>query len=136
MDTTLVKLLAEERLTDELTAFFAEVNHCVVPLVHSTLLNAGYYQLLASIYERQGQVRQTLEIWVKLCQGQYLDPGFRHGASKVYHLLAASKDQALVEYYGLWLLGRDRSLGLQVRSARSPRPSTPRSSTNLARPGL
>ena len=54
----------------------------------------------------------------RVVDGEYRDRDFEKngGIKQIFDLLWKLKDQSLVETYGLWLLERDRELGLRVRS--------------------
>lgn len=131
VDTTLVRLLAEEGLQDEIVRILDGPNDCVLQQVESSLLDAGLYNLLSSLLLKSGEVSKTLDIWTKsvsrfipyepgltiptrLVEGIYVDDGFTGGIKKISDLLWKSKDMRQVEKYGIWLLQRDRVLGLKV----------------------
>lgn len=65
VDTTLVRLLAEEGRTTDLLKVLEGPNDCVVQQVESTLLDSGLYQVLAEIQLKRGEVTKALEIWTK-----------------------------------------------------------------------
>lgn len=65
VDTTLVRLLAEQGRSAELVVLLASQNDCVFPQVEPALLQAGMYQVLASLLLQKGEVGKTLEIWTK-----------------------------------------------------------------------
>jgi hypothetical protein len=57
---------------------------------------------------------------IRLVEGVYIDEGFTRGIKKISDLLWKSKDTRQVEKYGIWLLQRDRVLGLKVSPSPSP----------------
>lgn len=65
VDTTLVRLLAEEGRTTDLLKVLEGPNDCVVQQVEPTLLDSGLYQVLAEIQLKRGEVSKALEIWTK-----------------------------------------------------------------------
>lgn len=53
----------------------------------------------------------------RLVDGEYVDPLYTSGVQPIFDVLWTSKDRELVEKYGVWLIQRDRTLGLKVRSS-------------------
>lgn len=117
VDTTLARLLAEKKQATELLELINGPNDCVLPSLEPALLEAGLYQLLASILLKRGEVSRTLDIWTKIVEGVYDDSSFTDGLQQIFDLLWTTKDKAVVEKYGIWLLQRERALGLKVRSS-------------------
>ncbi|ORY74073.1 hypothetical protein BCR35DRAFT_293491 [Leucosporidium creatinivorum] len=116
VDTTLVRLLAEEGRSADLVVLLAEPNDCVFQQVEPALHKAGLYQVLTSLLLQKGEVVKTLEIWTKIVEGTYVDESFKNGLQQIFDLLWKTKDKAIVERFGLWLLQRDRALGLKLFS--------------------
>ncbi|CEQ41527.1 SPOSA6832_03250, partial [Sporobolomyces salmonicolor] len=136
VDTTLVKLLAEQDRPDDIKVLLAGPNDCVLPQVEPALLQAKQYQLLSDILLARGETTKTLEIWSKcvhlvcllrleleanlvgvarrIVDGWYEDGTFSDGPRRIFDLVWRTKDKALVERYGLWMLKHDRTLGLKV----------------------
>ena len=50
----------------------------------------------------------------RLIDGERTDERFVDGLTKIYNLLENSSDAELVTRYGLWLVQRDRELGLRL----------------------
>jgi hypothetical protein len=50
----------------------------------------------------------------RVVEGTYVDEGFTNGLQQIFDLLWKTKDKAIVERFGLWLLQRDRALGLKA----------------------
>ncbi|GAA5872000.1 hypothetical protein JCM1840_004768 [Sporobolomyces johnsonii] len=114
VDTTLVKLLAEQDRPDDIKVLLASPNDCVLPQVEPALLQAKQYQLLSDILLTRGETTKTLEIWSKIVDGTYEDGKFADGPRRIFDLVWRTKDKALVERYGLWILKHDRTLGLKL----------------------
>ncbi|GAA5956387.1 hypothetical protein JCM21900_000171 [Sporobolomyces salmonicolor] len=114
VDTTLVKLLAEQDRPDDIKVLLAGPNDCVLPQVEPALLQAKQYQLLSDILLARGETTKTLEIWSKIVDGLYEDSTFTDGPRRIFDLVWRTKDKALVERYGLWMLKHDRTLGLKL----------------------
>lgn len=51
----------------------------------------------------------------RIVEGVYVDEGYTNGLQQIFDLLWRTKDLDLVERWGVWLLQRDRALGLKVR---------------------
>lgn len=62
VDTTLVRLLAEERHAADIVKILEGPNDCVIQHVEPFLLEAGLYQVLASVLLKRGEVSKTLDI--------------------------------------------------------------------------
>ncbi|KAM0748698.1 hypothetical protein T439DRAFT_70364 [Meredithblackwellia eburnea MCA 4105] len=116
VDTTLVRLYAEEGRSADIVALLDAPNDCVIPAVEPQLLDAGLYDLLASILLKRKELGKTLDIWTKLVEGVYVDEKFSGGVRKVFDLVWGSEDRLMVEKYGLWIMQRDRTLGLKLFS--------------------
>ncbi|BGP41415.1 hypothetical protein JCM10449v2_005395 [Rhodotorula kratochvilovae] len=114
VDTTLVRLLAEQRRPDDIRVLLAGANDCVLPAVESALRDAGMYTLLAGVLRERGEVGRVLEIYSKIVDGEYPDPSFADGVQQVFDLAWRSKDKALVERYGLWMLKHDVDRALRL----------------------
>lgn len=65
VDTTLVKLLAEQGSENAIRRLLDGTNDCVVQHVESNLIAAKLYELTASIHLKRGEVRKALDIWTK-----------------------------------------------------------------------
>lgn len=65
VDTTLVKLLAEQGSENAIRRLLDGTHDCVVQQVESNLMSAKLYELTASIYMKRGEVRKALDIWTK-----------------------------------------------------------------------
>lgn len=52
----------------------------------------------------------------RLVDGERTDVRFTNGLTKVHELLTSSTNLDYVTKYGLWLVERDRELGLSVRN--------------------
>lgn len=50
----------------------------------------------------------------RIVEGTYVDDTFANGVQQIFDLLWKTKDKDIVERFGLWLLQRDRALGLKV----------------------
>ncbi|GAA5933539.1 uncharacterized protein JCM15063_001342 [Sporobolomyces koalae] len=114
VDTTLVSLLATANRPQDIKVLLAAPNDCVLPLIEQDLIDAGLYQLVAELALKKGRTERVLEIWTKILDGDYVDPTFQDGTRQVFDLVSRSKDKSLVEKYGLWLVQRDRLLGLRI----------------------
>lgn len=55
----------------------------------------------------------------RLFDGIYVDPEFVNGLALIYDVLADSRDELIVEQYGLWIIGRDVSMGIKVNESHS-----------------
>jgi hypothetical protein len=55
----------------------------------------------------------------RLFDGIYVDPEFINGLALIYDVLADSRDKLIVEQYGLWIIGRDVSMGIKVNESHS-----------------
>lgn len=79
------------------------------------------------------QVRSSLVVETladasrRISEGEYLDDGFTDGIRRIFDLLWSCQEKEIVIQYGLWLIVRDRVLGLKVR-----RDETVSSSTDLS----
>ncbi|BGP09381.1 hypothetical protein JCM10049v2_005249 [Rhodotorula toruloides] len=116
VDTTLVKLLAEQSRPDDIRVLLAGPHDCVVKQVEQALLDAGLYQLLASILLEKGETMRVLDIWSRIIDGEYTDGSFEDGLQSMFDLTWRSKDKSLVEKYGLWMLKHDQSRALRLFS--------------------
>ncbi|GAA6055225.1 hypothetical protein JCM3770_000723 [Rhodotorula araucariae] len=114
VDTTLVRLLAEQARPDDIRVLLAGANDCVLPAVEDTLRAAGMYTLLAGVLYERGETARVLEIYTKIVDGEYPDPAFVDGVHKVFDLVWWAKDKALVERYGLWMLKHDVERALRL----------------------
>ena len=65
MDTVLVRLYAEEKDSQSILSILNHSNDCDIAQAEESLLNAGQFSLLASVYEKEGEIAKTLEIWTK-----------------------------------------------------------------------
>lgn len=65
IDTTLIRLFAEDRRREDILALLQEPNDCVLVLVEPCLLEAGMFTILSDIFLKRGDVAKTLEIWTK-----------------------------------------------------------------------
>lgn len=52
----------------------------------------------------------------RLVDGVRHDDRFTQGPTRIFNLLESSSNAALKSEYGLWLVTKDRALGLRVRS--------------------
>jgi hypothetical protein len=52
---------------------------------------------------------------IRIVEGKYVDEQYTGGLQQIFDLLWKTKDKDLIEHYGMWLLQRDRLLGLKVR---------------------
>ncbi|KAK4698396.1 vacuolar protein sorting-associated protein 3, partial [Phenoliferia sp. Uapishka_3] len=116
VDTTLVRLLAEERKTTSLLEILEGPNDCVFQHVEQFILEAGMYDALASLYLKREEFTKTLDIWTKLVDGEYNDATYTGGVQRIFDTLWESRDKSLVEKYGVWLIQRDQALGLKLFS--------------------
>ncbi|BGP33373.1 hypothetical protein JCM10296v2_005173 [Rhodotorula toruloides] len=116
VDTTLVKLLAEQSRPDDIRDLLSGPHDCVVKEVEQALLDAGLYQLLAAILLEKSETARVLEIWSRIIDGEYADESFKDGLQRVFDLTWRSKDKLLVEKYGLWMLKHDQSRALRLFS--------------------
>ena len=65
VDTTLVRLLAEEGKSRTLLEILNGPNDCVFQHVEPFLLDAGMYTVLAALLLRREEVEKTLNSWTK-----------------------------------------------------------------------
>ena len=65
VDTTLVRLLAEEGKKDKLLELLEGPNDCVLQHAAPFLLDAGMYSVLATLLRDRGEIVKTLDIWTK-----------------------------------------------------------------------
>ncbi|GAA5904811.1 hypothetical protein JCM8208_001362 [Rhodotorula glutinis] len=114
VDTTLVRLFAEQRRPDDIRVLLAGPNDCVLAEVQGALHEAGMYALLAGVLRERGETARVLDIWTKIIDGEYSDSTFSDGVHKVFDLVWRSKDKALIEKYGLWLLRHDVDRALRL----------------------
>ncbi|KAI5477112.1 TGF beta receptor associated protein [Pseudohyphozyma bogoriensis] len=96
VDTTLVRLLAEEGKSTEIVDILEGPNDCVLQQVEPHLIDSGMYQILASIYLKRGEVAKTLEIWTKIVDGEYIDANFTGGLDAIFDLLWKTKEKFLL----------------------------------------
>lgn len=66
VDTTLVRLLVEEKQVTELKAILHGANDCVLQEVEQSFLQPGLFELLANEWLKKGEQRKVLDIWIKL----------------------------------------------------------------------
>ncbi|GJN90241.1 hypothetical protein Rhopal_003240-T1 [Rhodotorula paludigena] len=114
VDTALVKLLAEQARPDDVRVLLAGPHDCVLREVEPALLEAGMYQLLAGVLLERGETARVLEIWSRIVDGEYADETYEGGVGQIYDLVWRSKDKALVEKYGLWMLKHDQARALKL----------------------
>ncbi|GAA6015822.1 hypothetical protein JCM10207_008808 [Rhodosporidiobolus poonsookiae] len=119
VDTTLVKLLAEQNRPADITVLLSSSNDCVLPEVEPSLLSARLYDLLSTIYLERGEVRKTLQVWSRVVDGEYeadeqSDVRGEKGVRKVFELVWKTREKELTEQYGLWLLKHDQALALKL----------------------
>lgn len=96
VDTTLVRLLAEERETEELLSILEGPNDCVIQHVEHVLLESGLYQILADIYLKRGEIAKTLEIWTKYVGVSFLFPLLWSRSDADLFIVRSSLDSLMV----------------------------------------
>ncbi|GAA5939746.1 hypothetical protein JCM3775_001615 [Rhodotorula graminis] len=114
VDTTLVRLFAEQHRPDDIRVLLAGPNDCVLAEVEGALHDAGMHALLAGVLKERGETGRVLDIWTRIVDGEYSDPTFSDGVHKVFDLVWRSKDKGLIEKYGLWLLRHDVDRALRL----------------------
>ncbi|GAA5852101.1 hypothetical protein JCM9279_005057 [Rhodotorula babjevae] len=114
VDTTLVRLFAEQHRPDDIRVLLAGPNDCVLAEVEGALHDAGMHALLAGVLRERGETGRVLDIWTRIINGEYSDATFSDGVHKVFDLVWRSKDKALIEKYGLWLLRHDVDRALRL----------------------
>ncbi|GAA6028594.1 hypothetical protein JCM8097_007301 [Rhodosporidiobolus ruineniae] len=127
VDTTLVRLLAEQSRPADITVLLTSGAHDVVlPAAESSLLSARLYWLLSRAYLERGEERKALELWRRCVEGELEPPEEGEGGEededlrgdtgvrKVFDLVWRMKDKEVTEKYGLWMLRHDRDLGLKL----------------------
>ncbi|KAL8283319.1 hypothetical protein RQP46_005729 [Phenoliferia psychrophenolica] len=116
VDTTLVRLLAEEGKSRTLLEILNGPNDCVFQHVEPFLLDAGMYAVVAALFLRREETSKAIDIWTKLVEGVYVDATYTGGTKTIFDTLWLSKDRFVVEKYGVWLIQHDRALGLKLFS--------------------
>lgn len=123
VDTTLVKLLAEQSRPSDITVLLTSPHDVVLSLVESSLLSSHLYDLLTNVYLERGEVLKVLDIWTRLVDGDLEGGGEEEvgekGVKRVFGLVWKTREREVTERYGLWMLKHDQALALKVRWAAS-----------------
>ena len=132
IDTVLVKLMAESEDTQELYSLLESSEDIVVEEVEETLIRTGQYNALLKLYQKRNDVGKLLDIMSKydicvtdcesiadvitarLVDGEWTDDDIEDPLGRMMVLLNETRDRALVQQWGLWLVKRDTALGLKV----------------------
>lgn len=117
-DTALAKLLALEADGTALRALFSAPNACAAEEVEPLLHSAGMYASLAQLHLARGEMKQTLELWTKLVDGELQDAAWEGDVGDVVGLLEECREQELVREWGVWVVQRDAEAGIRVSSRR------------------
>ncbi|KDQ09152.1 hypothetical protein BOTBODRAFT_179324 [Botryobasidium botryosum FD-172 SS1] len=118
VDTVLAKLLADAEDTPELLSLIDSSDYIDVSQLEPLLIQHGQYSALAKIYEKQKEETKLLELWSRIADGTWLDPSFGDVMPQIITALGQSRNQALVQRYGLWLVKRDPPAGLKLFMSR------------------
>ena len=72
------------------------------------------YYVLSRLYQQRKLSQKVLETWRKMIEGIWPDDDFRNGEQRMKTYLLKLRDQNLVWEYGVWLLERNPSIGLEA----------------------
>ncbi|KAK2467972.1 hypothetical protein APHAL10511_000267 [Amanita phalloides] len=114
VDTVLVKLYAQLRKDTELDALLQDANHVLLSEVEESLIQAGRFDALASLYKQQGQDGKMLDLYAKLIDGEWKDRRIEDPVSDLVRLVQGKKDRSLIQKWALWLLSRHPDRGIKL----------------------
>ncbi|KAH7299277.1 hypothetical protein KP509_24G003400 [Ceratopteris richardii] len=137
VDTLLMHLLARLDATDDMEAFAASENSCVVEELEDMLRQSGRLSTLAFLYETKGMLEKALQVWKFMAgnmdadipssarrihkirnsdQDEKLD--FQLSAAKeASRLLEASSDEVLVLTHIKWVLKVSQDIAITILSS-------------------
>ncbi|EJD51169.1 hypothetical protein AURDEDRAFT_99287 [Auricularia subglabra TFB-10046 SS5] len=118
VDTLLLRLLAETGDFQEMAALVEEADETLVlPDVVPVLTHYQRYAVLAHIYERRRETGKLLDLLATLVQNKWTSETMPDPMGRLLHVLDESRDRALLQKWGLWLVKRDAERGINVLMA-------------------
>ncbi len=78
------------------------------------LIENERYYVLSRLYQSRGMVENVLETWTKMIDGTWPDDEFQNGEERMKDYLIKIRDANLVFRYGMWLVKRNPTVGVQV----------------------
>jgi hypothetical protein len=119
VDTVLLKLYAEEN-SPELLQFVMTENHCAQEECRDFLLEKQRYHALGLMYCYANDASKALETWVKIVDGEWLDPS-HPGLEYVVEFLSSLSDHEVVLKYAEWALKKNQELAAIIFTNRPVR---------------
>lgn len=117
IDTALAKCFAvlgdQEKLTLHL-----EDSICDLDIVQHYFQKKEYHYSLSLIHKHLNNAEKVLNIWVRICQGQIIEPLFP-GVDKIVEYLIELQDKQIILKYSIWVLSRVPVKGIKIFTARN-----------------
>lgn len=121
IDTTLLKLYTLLNQQQNLLHLVALPNLCNLHQAEEILQDKKY--VLSILYNQRGEYAKTLDIWIKILNGEILSSEFR--LEQIIELLIQLNDKAAVLKYARMVLNRDCVRGVNIFTARTDDIFTP-----------
>jgi len=115
----LAKLFARGEKTTDLDALLDESELVILPEIEPVFRATGLYSALCKVYSKRGHDAELLEVWSKLVEGEWVDPGIPDPLSDMFALLTARRNRALIQQWGVWLAGKDAERALKLLTSHS-----------------
>ncbi|KZV92694.1 hypothetical protein EXIGLDRAFT_718145 [Exidia glandulosa HHB12029] len=129
VDTTLLRLLAENEGTDvqDMIALVQESDETIVlPDVEPVLVEHKRYIILANIYERRRETGKLLDLLATLVQDKWTSAEMPDPMARLLYVLDQISDPTLLQKWGLWLVKRDATRGINVLMASRDKRALPK----------